>query len=1520
MQAYVTLLTNDDYASGALVLAHSLRASQTTKHLAVLTTTAVSKSVRDRLANVFDSVIEIGEIDSHAHKQLELLGRPELGITLTKIHVFNQTQFDKVVFLDADTLILRNVDHLFDTAANGSLDDEDHNTRFAASPDAGWPDCFNSGVFVCRPKYEDYRGLIELANKEGYAPAYQQYKDRLAIVHFIGRFKPWHWLRFADGQVFPRNHASKDSIDLVQKWWAIWDKFVGGKPSDIHEVTHEGYAGELGSQWDSIGLDRQPFTQQHDKPPHYDGWFAPYDMTYTQKSTEHSQHGQDEYKHHDLQQHHHDSSQQHTFTHEQHQETHQQQQQQHHQFDGHREEHHHHHEHRHQEQDRQDHSTFHQEEHHHHHKWYPPMPPRMDQHIHRHEEHKQHQQQHQQQEQHHHQHHVYQQDHSHGHGHHDVHHHHGAHETQQNGHHHHEQHKPHVPPPRQEPPSPIQYNPHHLTDYHYYIPPPPPKVPEIPEPPPHSFDTDEYKVVEKAREQQSQKDEDISTNPHHLTDYHYRLPAVLEKPAVSIEAASTLQEIIPPPKGLPDLYYENAWDKPEDPRKMYPVVEPVSVVVLSTEEQEASSPYPSGKTHPVFPWESVQQSSQNETQKKRVTRKYYNYTAHQEARARQREQEMLHRLELEEAALAKIQREERERFERERAREEAQTRETGHHTLENFRLVNAWDIDVGVQMSILKKTEHKQQRKSRSRKNSGALRRGYTLEDMLSLEARQRQEQYDAEIERLRIQEEERFLREQEEARIMEEAARAQKQRLAERRARESQARSDRTSSTSSSQSYAFRNAWDPPGMELRKKKLSIEDEEVEMALPLRPQRGDSSRNLTFASFSGTGSQHIQDISDGRVSIEAAIRGSSRTLGAGATGISMTSAKATMSRGSGSLEGARGRSQSTTLSAAHQTVEGRKSASSGSSGSASIETMVGGVRGATSSSGTSTALTTTQTTTKMTPPGAIRFVKTTTTTTITRRKIVNGVVVETTTTTNTTGDMDEWELPPGPRELPYFKGGHRSASITRSQTPSRLGAGGQSTTTTTHTSTSSSLSQQLNVAKGDGSGLTEANQISHQHGTIPRSSDTTGFRTTSSWESSKKVDTMHAASTRQTTRNDTIRQHAVSNLVVDTKLAASATTTGTSEGLYESITRQRESKAVDRDIQRTSPQELRYSQTKGRTPEREWLDLGKEEGSTAAVEKSREILSKNPRATSISTKWAGKSVDLYADDPILQSATATAPTNLNITTKGNEWATARREEDVTVETTIEEDLDDLDYFGEQHTHAVLPMGSPYMPSTPLLPHMHPRYAFSESSSRTASRPVSRPSTPGSPALKSYDLGVSKRGASTTSTDLWDRASTIHQAQRTDNPPISLSTTSTETFSSKKALATSGFSSMPLKDRRQSSEPDVGFSNYRIEWNWSELLGKKPRHWNDEEGNYDPYNALSTHGSMIDSEDEDDHQLLDSSSEEEDEEDVLSSSASSSRNRFAQGEDHELARESEFVIRDGKIARRRSSMALERRNL
>ena len=64
--------------------------------------------------DVFDHVIVVDELQSNDPYHLKLLQRPELGVTFTKIHVFNLVQYQKCVFLDADTLVIQTIDDLFD--------------------------------------------------------------------------------------------------------------------------------------------------------------------------------------------------------------------------------------------------------------------------------------------------------------------------------------------------------------------------------------------------------------------------------------------------------------------------------------------------------------------------------------------------------------------------------------------------------------------------------------------------------------------------------------------------------------------------------------------------------------------------------------------------------------------------------------------------------------------------------------------------------------------------------------------------------------------------------------------------------------------------------------------------------------------------------------------------------------------------------------------------------------------------------------------------------------------------------------------------------------------------------------------------------------------------------------------------------------------------------------------------------------------------------------------------------------
>ncbi|GAB5592818.1 glycogenin glucosyltransferase [Umbelopsis nana] len=260
-EAYVTLLVTDSYAPGALVLAQRLRELGTTRELAVMVTGNVTSSIREQISLVFDSVIDIDKLDSGQKDELALLGRPELGVTFSKLQLWLLEEYSKVVFLDADVLPLRLVDELFDRP------------EFSAAPDAGWPDCFNSGVFVAIPNKDTYAELCDLATSKGsfdggdqgilntyfdswstspsehrlpfiynttptavysYVPAYQVNRGNIAIAHFIGTIKPWHSK--------PSTSSQADKSDLVQQWWNVYNRYYGDQAQDVIEQQSESFS------------------------------------------------------------------------------------------------------------------------------------------------------------------------------------------------------------------------------------------------------------------------------------------------------------------------------------------------------------------------------------------------------------------------------------------------------------------------------------------------------------------------------------------------------------------------------------------------------------------------------------------------------------------------------------------------------------------------------------------------------------------------------------------------------------------------------------------------------------------------------------------------------------------------------------------------------------------------------------------------------------------------------------------------------------------------------------------------------------------------------------------------------------------------------------------------------------------------------------------------------------------------------------------------------------------------------
>lgn len=251
-----------------MVLAKSLERSITNIPLCVLVfADAISTKSRHDLGKTFDQVIDIDKIQGIGAENLKTIGRPDLKDTLAKLHLWAQTQYEKILFLDADTLVLSNLDHLFDIELTSSFE-------LAASPEVGFSDCFNSGLMLLRPSATTFSDLMHLAStvasfdggdqgllniyfgdgtrnhpcknipsgKENisqrnwhrlsvtynlalhsvyrlYISAALRYSDEHKVLHFIGKQKPWH---FDEGFVPLADDMSPYEqfyAKMVSKWW-----------------------------------------------------------------------------------------------------------------------------------------------------------------------------------------------------------------------------------------------------------------------------------------------------------------------------------------------------------------------------------------------------------------------------------------------------------------------------------------------------------------------------------------------------------------------------------------------------------------------------------------------------------------------------------------------------------------------------------------------------------------------------------------------------------------------------------------------------------------------------------------------------------------------------------------------------------------------------------------------------------------------------------------------------------------------------------------------------------------------------------------------------------------------------------------------------------------------------------------------------------------------------------------------------------------------------------------------------
>ena len=232
MRTYLSIITTDDYAVGAVALWESLRATRPQYGLVVLLTKNVSEACERGLQRA-------GLTSLRVDQQLQRAQKSDSGLrhwdnTFSKLLMFELVQYEKIVYLDSDMLVLRNLDHLFERPhMSAAVPDKlmpGHESwvqlcsaLMVIEPQAGLADAIMQHVpavearmksfsdqDLLHERFPDWPSHPELELPQGYGifpDSIDRYVKKfgynlnitapdertIALVHFVGSRKPWAW-------------------------------------------------------------------------------------------------------------------------------------------------------------------------------------------------------------------------------------------------------------------------------------------------------------------------------------------------------------------------------------------------------------------------------------------------------------------------------------------------------------------------------------------------------------------------------------------------------------------------------------------------------------------------------------------------------------------------------------------------------------------------------------------------------------------------------------------------------------------------------------------------------------------------------------------------------------------------------------------------------------------------------------------------------------------------------------------------------------------------------------------------------------------------------------------------------------------------------------------------------------------------------------------------------------------------------------------------------------------------------
>lgn len=253
--AYVTLFSNDAYLHGVLALCRSLKLVHSRYPLLVLHTASVSLSATRCLEVEGCTLLPSTPLDLPDHVDHSLYARQLYKECWCKLRMWELEDFDRLIYLDADMAVFKNIDHLFNLPRGfyavgdcfgGREEMEVRNSCCYFHPDEQ-PGYFNAGFMVLNPSTNELRVMMS-ALKSGALHVGKFAEQDMLNSYFKGQWQAlgytynaqkrikthhpnlWdlndiHILHYVDEKPWSHRYAkeNKEYGEEVERWWHVFE-------------------------------------------------------------------------------------------------------------------------------------------------------------------------------------------------------------------------------------------------------------------------------------------------------------------------------------------------------------------------------------------------------------------------------------------------------------------------------------------------------------------------------------------------------------------------------------------------------------------------------------------------------------------------------------------------------------------------------------------------------------------------------------------------------------------------------------------------------------------------------------------------------------------------------------------------------------------------------------------------------------------------------------------------------------------------------------------------------------------------------------------------------------------------------------------------------------------------------------------------------------------------------------------------------------------------------------------------